>query len=101
MQIHFLAGAILHATALAVLGFFVLFAAGKAEGIVRLVGMLLGWWLWILAVLAIVCAVACPMMGDKGNAMMDHWGHGGWMHPMGPPPAATPPAPAPATPKKP
>jgi ABC-type multidrug transport system permease subunit len=93
MHIHFLAGAILHATAVAVIGFFVLFAAGKADGIVKLVGTLLGWWIWILAVLLVVCAVFCPTMGD-------HMGmHTGWMHPMAPPPpAAAAPANPPAAP---
>ena len=97
MHIHFLAGAILHATAVAVIGFFVLFAAGKADGIVKLVGTLLGWWIWILAVLLVVCAVVCPTMGDH---MGDHMGmHTGWMHPMAPPPpAAAAPANPPAAP---
>jgi Mn2+/Fe2+ NRAMP family transporter len=85
---HSLAGALLHATLFAVIGFFVLFAAGKAEGIVRAVGMLLGWWLWILAVLAIAFAVLFPMMGDKGGPWADHM-HG-WM--QGDKPAATEPA---------
>jgi hypothetical protein len=72
MHMHFIVGAVLHATAIAVLGFFVLFAASKASGIVKLAGTLLGWWLWILAVLAIVCAVVCPNMGDK--PWMGHMG---------------------------
>lgn len=94
MHMHFLAGAILHATALAVLGFFVLFAAGKAGGIVKLVGTVLGWWLWILAVLAIVCALVCPGMGDKSGWMK---GGEGWMHgPDAAAPAKPEAAPAPA-----
>ena len=84
--------AVLHATVVAVIGFFVLFAAGRADGIVKLVGMLLGWWIWIVAVGLIVCAVVCPGKGP------------GWMHDrMGwhdaPPPAMA--APAPDAPKKP
>jgi hypothetical protein len=90
-----LAHAILHATVAGVIGFFVLFAASKAEGIVKFVGTVLGWWLWIIAVLSIVCVFVCPMMGDK---MGDHWGmHGSWMHSSSnsaPAPAATAVAPA-------
>lgn len=97
MHMHFLFGAVLHATAIAVIGFFVLFAASKASGIVRAVGTVLGWWLWILAVLSVVCAVACPAMGDKGGPWADRM-HG-WMHGSDKPEAA-PPAPAPE-PKKP
>jgi hypothetical protein len=75
-----LAHAILHATVAGVLGFFVLFAASKASGIVKLVGTILGWWLWILALLSIVCVFVCPAMGGK---MGDKWGmHGDWMHSM-------------------
>jgi hypothetical protein len=81
-----LAHAVMHATVAGVIGFFVLFAAGKAEGIVKFVGTILGWWLWILAVLSIVCVFVCPMMGGK---MGEKWGmHGDWMHPA----AATAPA---------
>ncbi|HVU20004.1 MAG TPA: hypothetical protein VHE09_04680 [Rhizomicrobium sp.] len=71
MHMEMLAHAILHATVAGVIGFFVLFAASKADGIVKLVGTLLGWWLWIIAVLSIVCVFVCPAMGGKGM---------GWMH---------------------
>ncbi len=71
MHMEMLAHAVLHATVAGVIGFFVLFAASKASGIVRLVGTILGWWLWIIAILSIVCVFVCPMMGDKGA---------GWMH---------------------
>jgi len=75
MHMEMLMHGILHATAAGVLGFFVLFAAGKAEGIVKFVGTVLGWWLWIVAVLSIVCIFVCPRDG--------HWGmHGDWMHSM-------------------
>ena len=96
MHMGMLAHAILHATVAGVLGFFVLFAASKANGIVRLVGTLLGWWLWILAVLAIVCVFVCPMMGGK---MGDKMGmHGDWMHSMSGPAAPAPDTAAPAKP---
>ena len=71
MHMEMLAHAVLHATVAGVIGFFVLFAASKSDGIVKLVGTLLGWWLWIIAVLSIVCVFVCPTMGDKGV---------GWMH---------------------
>jgi polyferredoxin len=84
-----LAHAVAHATVVAVIGFFVLFAAGKADGIVKLVGMLLGWWIWIIAVGLIVCAVVCP-----GKAM-------GWMHDRMGMHGDAPPPPAMAAPAKP
>jgi len=111
MHIGILVHAVLHATVAGIIGFFVLFAASKAEGIVRFVGTILGWWLWIIAVLSIVCALVWPAMGDR---MAGHWGmHGDWMHYSGnaPAPATTavapakpgqaPAAPAAAPPKKP
>jgi hypothetical protein len=96
---HMMFGMILHALAVAVIGFFVLFAAERASGIVKLVGTLLGWLLWLLAIACIVCAFICPNMGDKGAGWMDKMG----IH--GAPPAATEPAkpepaPAPTTPPK-
>jgi hypothetical protein len=108
MHMGMLMHAILHATVAGIVGFFVLFAASKAEGIVKFVGTILGWWLWIIAVISIVCVFVCPMMGDKGGAWADRM-HG-WMHDGGKPEAASPmatpepakPAPAPApAPKKP
>jgi len=85
MHLEMLAHAALHATVAAVIGFFVLFAASKASGIVRLVGTVLGWWLWIIAVLSIVCVFVCPdgKMGDRMSS---------WMHPA----ATMAPAAAPA-----
>ena len=99
MHMHDMFGVILHALGAAVIGFFVLFAAEKANGIVKLVGTLLGWLLWLLAIVCVVWAFVGPTMGEKGM--------GGWMDRMhGTPPAAVEPAkpeaapatPAPATP---
>ena len=85
-----LAGGLLHATALAVIGFFVLFAASRATGALARLGQALGIWLFILAVLAIIGgALIGPRIGHFHHGMM---GHGGW----GPPPAAAPAAPPPA-----
>jgi hypothetical protein len=97
MHMDMLAHAVLHATVAAVIGFFVLFAASKADGIVKLVGTILGWWLWIIAVLSIVCVFVYPAMGGKGMGWMhEHMGmHADSMAP------ATAPAPAESTPAKP
>jgi hypothetical protein len=70
-------GAVLHAFAAAVLAFFILFAASKAEGFVRLLGNLLGWVL-------LIGVVAGLAFGIYGAATGQHppWldrGHMGWM----------------------
>jgi hypothetical protein len=88
MHMHMLAGAILHATLLAIVGYFILLTATKASGLVSLIGKILALWVFLLAVGAIVCAVMGGPMMDK-----DGKGPGGWMHHWGPPPVA---APAPA-----
>jgi hypothetical protein len=77
-------GAIIHATLIAVIAFFILFAAGKASGFTKTLGMLLGYWVLIIAILALVGGVMMHMNGDKppfGMGMMgDHRGcmHGDW-----------------------
>ena len=93
----FLVGAVLHATVMLVLAFFVLFAASKADGLVKTLGNLLGGWLVILAVLAIVGAATAPMFGGRpfGMEFMGRMHHG-W----GPPPAEQQPAPTPPPAKK-
>ncbi len=91
-----------HITILLIVAFFILFAASKAEGLVKLLGMLLGGWLVLVAVLIVVACVTRPMFGGKPFGMDMHALHGGWMSHEGmmqsdqqPAPAATP---APATP---
>jgi len=105
MHMEMLAHAALHATVAAVIGFFVLFAASRADGIVKLVGTILGWWLWIIAVLSLVCVFVCPGMGGAGPGWMhEHLGmHADSMAPAAAPakPDAAAPAPAAAEPKKP
>ena len=89
MHPFFLIGAVLHATAIAVIAFFILFAASRTEGMVRTLGNVLGAWVLILAVLAIAAAVAGPMLGLH---MMDRM-HPGCMQPWqhsGPPVAGAP-----------
>ena len=80
---HFFAlAAVLHTLVVAVLAFFVLFAASKADGFVRLLGTILGWILLIAAVLGLVVGIihvvtGKPMMGgDHHWMMMMHEDHG-------------------------
>jgi len=106
---HFmLVGAVLHATVLGILAFFILFAAEKASGFTALLGRLLGFWVLLLAVLGFVIGIGSavtgkPMMGLMGDKP---WMHHHWDH-MGPPPGEPAPsddqkAPAaPETPAKP
>jgi hypothetical protein len=70
----FVAHALISLTLIAVLAFFVLFAAQKADGLIRMLGRILGVWLLILAVLAAAAAVTAPMMGGRpfGMAMPRH-----------------------------
>lgn len=83
---HFFAiAALLHTLIVAIIAFFVLFAASKADGFVRLLGNVLGWILLIVAVLGLLFGIFHVVTG-KGP-MMDG-GH--WMMPFdhrGPPPA--------------
>jgi hypothetical protein len=103
--------AILHATAIGIIGFFVMFAASRSSGLLKTVGNVLGLVVFAFAILVLVAGVTAPMFGGKPFGM-DMMGHHGWMHgPMGPegpppppnsvaPPAAQPAAPAaPAKPK--
>jgi len=78
---HFFAiAAVLHTLVIAVLAFFVLFAASKADGFVRLLGNVLGWILLIAAVLGlavgIVHVVSGKPMMDDGQRWMMHFDRG-------------------------
>lgn len=102
MMMHFM---LIHVTILLILAFFILFAASKADGFVRLLGYVLGGWLVLAAVLH-VAAPFVPGMSGMHEGMM----HGHWMHrwddkeplptqvpsPAQPAQPAAPPAPAPA-----
>jgi hypothetical protein len=91
MMIHVMA----HVVLLLILAFFVLFAASKADGFVKLLGMLLGYGLLLVAILVVVGCVTRPMFGGKPFGMDMHggWMHHGWMHADQPPVPATAPAP--------
>jgi hypothetical protein len=113
-----LVGIVLHVTVLSIVGYALLWTASKAEGIVALIGRLLGLWVFLLAILSIVAVVSAPMFGGKpfGIDMMHGHDHGGpgWMHHWGrdgdrdgdgdktpaanPAPAAAPAKPGPAKP---
>ncbi len=88
------AGIILHATGLAVLAFFVLFAASKAEGIVKSIGNILGGWLVILVIIGIIGAATFggrPFGAVMGGHMGPGW-PGSWRCPAAPsaPPQTAP-----------
>lgn len=94
-------GVVTHVTILAIVGYFILFSASKADGFVALIGRLLGYWVFLLAILAIVGAVAMHLSGGKLFGMeFPHHGPGmhRWGGPMMPPPPGGPAAPAPAKP---
>lgn len=76
-------GALLHATACAVVGFFVLFAATRTAGLLKTLGNILGAWLFILAIVALVGGILAPRMGHHRA-----WGMG--QSADGQPPAAAP-----------
>src|SRR5215469_11564895 len=89
MQLFFVVAGLLHATLLAVVGFFVLFAASNATGAVKRIGEVLGVWLYILAVLAIIASsVWGPAMWRA------HGGYHAWQAHAGQPAAAATPTPA-------
>jgi hypothetical protein len=90
---------VMHVTVLLIVAFFILFAASKAEGIVGLLGNILGIWVVLVALLHIVGFFVPGMMGMKPGMMP----HGHWMHHWGqdstqPAPAAPAAAPAPTAP---
>ena len=87
-------GGILHATAVIVIAFFVLFAASKASGWLKILGTILGGWLIVLAILGIVIAAVAPSMGMGHHEMRGWMTHQGYQAPAPP----TPTAPAKPTP---
>jgi len=97
MHVFFIVAGLLHATALAVIGFFVLFAASKAEGLVKRIGNILGAWLYILAALAligwiVVGATAGAMLGRHMMGFHHPWGPSAWPANAAPPGNAAAPA---------
>ena len=84
---HMVIGIVLHVTVLSIVGYALLWTASKAEGIVALIGRLLGLWVFLLAILSVVAVVSAPMFGGKpfGIDMMHGHDHGGpgWAHHWG------------------
>jgi hypothetical protein len=77
-----------HVILIAVLAFFVLFAASKADGFVKILGNVLGYLILICAVVWLVGCLTAPMFGGHPFGL-DMWGmgpHWGYMH-GAPPPA--------------
>ena len=70
-----IAGVLVHVLALAVVAFFVLFAAQRAKGLVKSVGNVLGVVMLVVSLLAIVGAATAPMFGGKPFGL----GHGAHM----------------------
>jgi hypothetical protein len=56
----FLIGTIVHASAIAVVAFFVFFAAKHAEGTLRIAGHLLGVWLIVVCIGAVALGIVEP-----------------------------------------
>src|SRR5579864_5020851 len=76
---HTLVGVILHVTVLAIIGYFLLFSASKAQGIDALIGRLLGLWVFLLAILSVLAVLGAPMFAGTpfGTELMR--AHGGMM----------------------
>lgn len=77
MHPHFLlVGAIIHATFISIIAFFILYAAGKASGFTKTLGTVLGYWVLIIAVIALAGGVTAQMNGGKPFGMdAPMWGH--------------------------
>ena len=79
MHSYFLPGALLHVLAIAVVAFFILFAASKAEGFVRFLGNLLGWILLLGAILFLAAAIYTVTTGQH-PPWLDRFHGSGMMH---------------------
>ena len=89
---------VLHATALAVVGFFVAFAAQKTTGRLATFGRYLSYWLYFLAAASVV--LGALFIHRHGGVMMMGRPGGPWaMHHTGPFPA--PETPGPVAPSQP
>ena len=85
---------VMHVTLLLIVAYFLLFSASKAEGLVKLLGTILGVWLMVVAAFVIIGWVTMPMFGGRPFGMDMHamHGNGNWMHRdwQQPAPATTP-----------
>ena len=73
-------GVVMHATVMLIVAYFIWFAASKANGLVRAIGMLLA--LWVLVLTGISAAWMGASASGNGpqfmQMMREHMG--GWMH---------------------
>ena len=77
----FILGSLLPATLIAVLGFFTLYAADRSAGRLRAIGRILGYWLFILALLVVAAAAVGSIVGPRHWSGMAH--HHNMMGPGG------------------
>ena len=75
----------IQATVLAVLGFFVLFAASHSKGLLKHLGNVLGIWVLAIALMAMLAGAFLPLTGARVYGMME-WGPPGMMNPFKQPP---------------
>ena len=105
----FLPGVLFHALAIAVVAFFILFAASKAEGFVRLLGNLLGWIILLAAILFLAMAGYDMTTGqrppwlERAHGWMMRGSENGAARSLPAPPASPnePPATPPSEPQRP
>jgi hypothetical protein len=57
------------ATTLVIIGYFIQFAAQRAEGFLKPFGKYLSLWVFVLAGLIVVAAALQPVLGDRGFGM--------------------------------
>lgn len=77
----FLICSLIFATLAVTIGYFVLFAAGKAEGRLQKFGRCLAIWFFVLAAFPLLGGVYMAISGHPGVGMMrgHHGGAHGWM----------------------
>ena len=63
MHAFFILGGLLHATALAVAAFFVMFAASRSVGWLKTIGNVLGVWLFVVAALVLIGSIVAASFG--------------------------------------
>src|SRR5271169_4929323 len=81
-MIYFLA--LIPATMLTVVGYFVLFLSNRSEGAFRSFGRYLGFWAFTLAALVVLGAIFAAAHGGHHGCMMGERGMYGHMHGIGP-----------------
>ena len=67
---------LLQATVLAVIGFFVLFAASRSQGLLKHFGNVLGCWILAITLVALLAFAAAPLFGVRPYSV--GMIHNGW-----------------------